>query len=200
MIWIAKHRGNNGVRFRLSRIAAGAVGMAGVILLAQCNRETSAGAEASPATDQADERRSGPVEATPAALKPGAGRDQTAQQSAGARVTDANFDLSVQPVGTYQVKQKGSVNIVLMAKGVYKVNEEYPYKFKLEPSPGLEYQQDIVKKDAVKLEKKRATMTVSLTPKAAGKQRLSGKFYFSICTDEKCLIDKRDLALDIEVK
>ena len=68
------------------------------------------------------------------------------------------------------------------------------------PDAGLEFPQDVVKKDAVKLEKKRATMTVALTPKTAGKHRLAGKFHFSICTDEKCLIEKRDLALELEVK
>ena len=115
-------------------------------------------------------------------------------------MSDASFDLSIQPVGTYQVGQKSTAKIVLEAKGVYKVNQEYPYKFKLEPDAGLEFPQDVVKKDAVKLEKKRATMTVALTPKTAGKHRLAGKFHFSICTDEKCLIEKRDLALELEVK
>ncbi len=200
MNWIGKHTRTIGIRVGLRTTAAGVAGVLGIMLLAHCNRETSAGAGESPATDQVDERTSGPIEATPAALGPGAASEKAGQQSAGARVSEANFDLSVQPTGNYQVGQKGSVKVVLDAKGVYKVNDEYPYKFKLEPNAGLEYAQDVVKKDAVKLEKKRATMTVSLTPKTAGKQRLAGKFYFSICTDEKCLIEKRDLALDIEVK
>jgi hypothetical protein len=181
-------------------IAVGVAGLLPLLLLSNCNRESSAGAGDTPAADRAGERSSGAIEATPAAVKPGAAGDQGGEQSAGARVSDTNFDLSARPVGNYRVGQKGSVEIVLVAKGIYKVNDEYPYKFKLEPNPALEYDHDVVKRDAVKLEKKRATMTVSLTPRAVGKQRIVGKFYFSICTDEKCLIEKRDLALQIEVK
>ena len=43
-------------------------------------------------------------------------------------------------------------------------------------------------------------MTVKLTPQSAGQQRVSGRFYFSVCTEEKCLIERRSLALDIQVR
>jgi hypothetical protein len=197
MSWIGRRTRNFGIRFGLGTTVAGVLGL---LLLTHCSRDGSAGAGDPPADDRAGDRPSGAVEATPAALKPGAASEKGGQQGVGARVNDANFDLSVRSVGNYQVGQKGSVQIVLVSKGVYKVNGEYPYKFKLEPNPGLQYDQDVVKKDAVKLEKKRVTMTVSLTPKTAGKQRVAGKFYFSICTDEKCLIEKRDVALENEVK
>jgi len=200
MSWTGRNGNTIGIRLGLRLTATGVVGLLGMMLLGSCDRTSASGTRESAATGETEARPGGPAETTPAGVQPGAVGEQAGQQHAGARVSDAKFDLFAQATGAYQVGQKGSVKIVLVAKGGYKVNEEYPYKFKLEPNAGLEYAQDIVKKDFVELERKRATMTVPLMPKAAGKQRVAGKFYFSICTDEKCLIERRDLALDIEVK
>ena len=38
------------------------------------------------------------------------------------------------------------------------------------------------------------------TPESAGKHTLSGQLSFSVCTEDKCMIEKRDLALEIEAK
>jgi hypothetical protein len=200
MSWFGSFDGGVGIPTARRAALVGVLGMLGVVALSRCNRESSGGAGEPAAMGQVGERQGDPVEATPAALKPQGAGDKSSPASAGARVAHANFSLAIQSTGAYQVGKQAAVKIVLDAKGVYKVNDEYPYKFKLQPSAGLAYERDIVKRDAVKLEKKRATMTVGLTPKAAGKQRVAGKFYFSICTDEKCLIEKRDLALEVEVK
>ena len=42
-------------------------------------------------------------------------------------------------------------------------------------------------------------LTVAFTPESAGKKKIAGQFSFSVCTDDKCLIEKRDLALDVQV-
>jgi hypothetical protein len=44
------------------------------------------------------------------------------------------------------------------------------------------------------------TMNVGFTPEAAGKHTISGVLQFSVCTDDKCLIEKRDLALEVQSK
>ncbi len=58
----------------------------------------------------------------------------------------------------------------------------------------------VVDKDAVKVEKTRATLAVGLTPESAGKHTVSGKLFFSVCNDDQCLVEKRDLALEIDAK
>ena len=112
---------------------------------------------------------------------------------------DASFELALLPHGSYRMGQPGEVQLVLEAKGAYKVNQEYPYKFKLQPTAGLKYPQPVVGKDAVALTKQRATMTIKFVPAAGGVQTVSGRFFFSVCTDEKCLIERRELALPIQV-
>jgi hypothetical protein len=126
-----------------------------------------------------------------AAVRAGAGQ---------ARVSDANFELALEASGQYRVGQQAEVQIVLEARGAYKVNEEYPYRFKLQPTEGVRYEKMVVRKDAVVLANKRARMTIKLVPEAAGNRIVSGTFFFSICTDEKCLIDRRELALSIRVQ
>lgn len=121
-------------------------------------------------------------------------------QAGGSRLSEKNFDLALQPVGTYAAGQEAKVEIVLDAKPPFKVNQEYPYKFKLKESAGLKFKAPVVGKDAAKLEKQRVTMPVSFVPEAAGKHSVAGQFAFSVCTDENCLIEKRDLALVVDVK
>jgi hypothetical protein len=160
----------------LGAVLAGAAGLA----LHGCNRDDRPNvAEPAPKPE--------PMAATPAT------------EPASARVTSATFGLSLQPHGSYRVGQQGEVRIVLEGRGSYKVNDEYPYKFKLQPTPGLKYERMVVGKDAVVLSKQRATMTVKFTPTAVGSQTVAGRFFFSVCTDEKCLIERRNLALSIKV-
>ena len=117
-----------------------------------------------------------------------------------ARHDEANFTLEVVPQGEYQAGKAAEVAVVLSAKAPFKCNDKYPYKLKLEESDGVTLASKIVKKDAVKLETHKATMTVPFTPDKAGTRRLAGEFSFSVCTEDKCLIEKRKLALDVTVK
>jgi hypothetical protein len=110
------------------------------------------------------------------------------------------FSLAIKPVGSYEAGKAGSVEVVLDAKSPYKCNDKYPYKFKASESAGIKYSAPVVKQDAVKLDKQRAVMTVGFTPATAGQKTVAGQFSFSVCTDERCLVEKRDLALNIDVK
>ena len=89
---------------------------------------------------------------------------------------------------------------VLNAKAPFHVNQNYPYKFKLKETPGVKYANMVVAKDQVKLEPARATLPVAFTPETAGKHTVTGQLSFSVCTDDKCMIEKRDLALEIDAK
>jgi len=145
--------------------------------------------------------------ATPGATEPsGAAPSKTAEPaSAGAaelrsKVSEDSFELKVESSGTYKVGTAGQVQIVLDAKSPFKVNQEYPYSFSLKETAGLKYASMKVTQDAVKLELKRATMTVPFTPSEAGSRTISGTFKFSVCTEEQCLIKKEELALAVTVE
>lgn len=204
-------------RGRLSRTVLALVGLASGAGFATsgCNRETTAAAE--PAQVQQHQDQAATVEARdegPANAPDGAGNQAKAapQASAGkagddlfdAReltdsVREASFALSIKPAGAYMAGQKGEAMIELLSLGAYKVNDKYPYKFKIKQADGLKLDSNVIEKDNVKLEKKRAVMSVPFTPESAGKKTLAGQFAFSVCTDDRCLIEKRDLKLAFDV-
>lgn len=117
-----------------------------------------------------------------------------------ARVDEANFSINFAPSGAYEAGKDAQAQIVLEAKPPFHVNDNYPYKFKLKDDPGLVFANAVVGKDNVKLETARATMNVPFKVKDAGKHTLAGQFSFSVCTEDKCLMEKRELALVLEAK
>jgi pyruvate/2-oxoglutarate dehydrogenase complex dihydrolipoamide acyltransferase (E2) component len=163
------------------------------VSLSACKNQAPPAAEATAAA---------PAPAAPSTADPApAAADSAAAPAAAAesKYSEAGFDLVLQPKGDYASGKAGEADVVLSAKPPYHVNDKYPYKFKLKEAPGLTFANMIVTKDLVKFEPARATVPVAFTP-SAGKHTLSGQLSFSVCTDDKCMIEKRDLALEIEAK
>jgi hypothetical protein len=92
------------------------------------------------------------------------------------------------------------VEIVLEAKPPFHVNDQFPIKFKVKEGPGVKYPAAVVGKDKAKLEAMKATMPVAFVPESAGQHTVAGKFHFSVCTEENCLLEQRDLSLVVDVK
>jgi hypothetical protein len=174
-------------------------------LLVACKREAPpAGEDARVPTVQSP----APVAADtkPAALQ-ATGSDATtaspptaAAQAGASRYDEANFTVVARPSGEYAAGKEGAFEIVLDAKPPFHTNQQYPYKFKAKEGPGVKFPQPVVGKDAAKLETQRLTMRVPFTPDGAGQRTVSGQFAFSVCTDETCLMEKRDLAVVVDVK
>jgi hypothetical protein len=169
-------------------------------LSSACKNQAPPAAEAS-----AEPAPPAPLAASVAAAVPAAApaaADPAAPPAAPAasKYSEAPFDVVIQPKGAYASGQAGAAEIVITAKPPFHANDKYPYKFKLNEAPGLKFANLVVDKDAVKVEKTRATLTVALTPESAGKHTVSGKLFFSVCNDDQCLVEKRDLALDIDAK
>ena len=170
----------------------------GTCLLAGCSKETPPAAE---------EPRSASNAATPQAppKAPEAGSAAAAPEAAApagsAKFSDTAFELSLDaPKASLKAGQPGTVEVVLAAKAPFHVNDKYPIKLKLKETPGVKYDNLVIGKDAVKLEAMKAVMPVSFTPDAAGKRTVAGQFAFSVCTEDKCLMEKRDLLLDVNVE
>jgi hypothetical protein len=163
------------------------------LLLSSCKRE------APPAGEDA---RVPTVESSPAAPADTAARppDAAAEGAGSSRYDEAKFDLTAQASGAYSAGKEGTVEIVLNAKAPFHANQQYPYKFKTKEAAGVKFAQPVFGKDAAKLEPSRVTMRVPFTPDGAGQRTVSGQFAFSVCTEETCLMEKRDLALVVDVK
>lgn len=188
-------------------VSAVALGVAAILVLA-CSKDPAAAAEpprvqpqgsadtqsqqAASVAPSADEQKPGAAAADSSAAEP------PSVQLSSSDIQEANFGLKMKPEGPLKAGQLGKVLIELVAKAPFKVNQEYPYKFKVTEAHGLKLD-SVIKKDNVALEKKRAVMTVPVTPESSGSKKLQGKFMFSVCTDEKCLIEKRDLGVALSV-
>jgi hypothetical protein len=176
----------------------------GTALLFGCNKETPPAAEeprsaSNPATPQLPPGAVAVDVASAAA--PGGAAPATSPAPAGApKFTDAAFDLSIEaPKAPLKAGQAGNVEIVLVAKAPFHVNDKYPIKLKLKETPGVKYESLTVGKDAAKVEAMKAVMPVAFTPDS-GKRTVAGTFSFSVCTEDKCLMEKRELALNVSVE
>lgn len=185
-------------------MTAQTVALAVLVLATACNKEVPKAAEeprtaATPlAAEPAGPTQPAAATAAPEAT-PTAGATGPSAQAA-SRITEESFELNFAGKPDYEAGKPGEATITLDAKPPFHVNDKYPYKFKLKETTGLKFPSPIVAKDAAKLEKQRMTMAVGFTPEAAGKHTISGVLQFSVCTDDKCLIEKRDLALDVQSK
>lgn len=112
---------------------------------------------------------------------------------------EEQFDLSIVPLGSFKAGQPGQVEIRLVAKSPYKCNDKYPYKFKAKATDGVDHEDPIVRMEKGKLGKTEATLPIRFTPKTPGKKSIEGQFSFSVCTDERCLVERRDLSLSVDV-
>lgn len=176
------------------------------LLVAACSKESKPVAEEPRVPAPSGEQGSDSPSAEAAAKVPKPTGDSAAPSGAvdtssmQASVSEESFDLKLSPSGSYQVGQAGQVDVVLDAKPPFKVNQEYPYSFTLNESAGLSFANMKLKRDAVKLEEKRAILSIPFTPQEAGERTVSGTFKFSVCTEEQCLIKKHELALAVNVK
>jgi hypothetical protein len=137
--------------------------------------------------------------AAPADVVP-AGSAATPTAGGTSRVSESQFELAIAASGPYEAGREGTAEIVLEAKPPFHVNDQYPIKFKVKEGVGVKYAAAVVGKDKAKIEKQKATMPVAFTPESAGQHTVSGQFAFSVCTDENCLMEKRDLTLVVDVK
>ncbi len=134
--------------------------------------------------------------ATTGETVPVAASAPAAEPAAQAKFTEENFEVSIQPKGAYRRGQPGEAEIVLLAKGAFHVNDKYPYKFKLKEGGAPKFPAPIVGKEQVKLEERRRPCSSASRP-TLREARPRGAVLFSVCTDDKCLIEKRDLALEV---
>lgn len=152
-------------------------------------------------TNVAAEKTQGAVSAVKANLgqAPDTIPQGATEQAVSDHFTAQQFDVAIKPSGAYKSGQPSAVLIALNAKVPYHCNPKYPYKFKLESTPGIQFPSPIVHKDAVQVAGSHATMTVKFTPRTTGKKTIAGKFSFSVCSSDKCLVERRNLKLDIDV-
>lgn len=140
---------------------------------------------------------SGKPSASPAADSPT--KPASGQPIQGAAVSEEPFSIWLQAVSPIAAGSAATVEAVLVAKPPYHCNAEYPHKFKLAAAPsGLTYPETTVKGAKVTAEK--SVLPIVVQAQSPGKAKVSGTLSFSVCNEERCLVEKRDLAVELEVK
>ena len=138
--------------------------------------------------------------ATGAGVDPGAEKIQVSNAPSGnpkAKYDEEAFQLTIAGPGSGQVGESVEVVIHLQAQSGYKVNQEYPIKFTFDASESVNAEMPVLKKEQGKVVKNEAELRGKVKLGKAGPQVIGGKLSFSVCTEERCLIEKRDLALPI---
>lgn len=149
----------------------------------------AAGCEETTPTPQPTSESSAAAEGGPATGK-----------KAAAKVDAAHYVVELEAAGPFKAGEKGAANVVLVPKGVYKVNDEYPMKLKLSDSDGVTYEKATLKKADFEFSPKKGTFAVAFTPAKAGKAKISGTLSMSVCSEENCLIEKVSLEKEIDVE
>jgi hypothetical protein len=153
-----------------------------------------AGSEPSPAADApkkaGDKDKAG--DKAPAASAAAGGEKQ------GAVVSEDAFSAWLQTASPAKAGGPVQLEAVLVAKPPYHCNPEYPHKFKLNPAPaGLAYPEETVR--GMKVTPERSVLAIPVNAQSAGKPTVSGTLSFSVCTEERCMVEKRDLSVALDV-
>lgn len=122
-----------------------------------------------------------------------------ASTPASAQFDEAAFSLKIEPRTPYEVGKPGVVVLLLRAKEPHHVNQEYPHKLKLKATDGVSFPQPVLGRDAMKIAAMSAELSVPFTPGKSGTYSIGGDFAFSLCTVDRCLMEKRTLAVAINV-
>lgn len=113
---------------------------------------------------------------------------------------EAAFALKIEARAPYEVGKPGIVVVELKAKDPHHINQEYPHKLKLKPLDGVTLPSSILGRESMKISPMQAELTVPFTPNRRGAFTIGGDFAFSLCTADRCLMEKRILAVEVQVR
>lgn len=118
------------------------------------------------------------------------------------KIDNEQYLVELKPSGDYKAGQEGTVEIVITAKGDYKINDKYPLKFKAsEPADGsVKFSKAVLKREDGTFETKKGNLKVGFTAAKSGKATVSGVLSFSVCSEQNCLMDKVELETTVDVK
>lgn len=121
---------------------------------------------------------------------------------AAAKVEKDEFIAEIKAPASCKAGSECVAEVSIKAKGEFHVNEKYPTKFKApETLPeGLTYTKPVVRKEDGKFAEKEATLPIGFTLAKAGKAKITGVLSVGVCRAEQCVMDKVELAVDVDVK
>jgi hypothetical protein len=120
----------------------------------------------------------------------------------------SNFFLDSSPAGDCAAGATCSLTIKLVATGEFHINEDYPYKFKADDAPGVEFLgadaagKGVFSKaagDWKKKDEKSGVMTVAFRAADKGAKTLGGTFKLSVCSAQTCQLEQQQVQATVAV-
>lgn len=128
--------------------------------------------------------------------------DDEANAPAGPSIETGTFLLAVAPTQPkYAAGQPGSVQIELQSRGEWHVNQEYPIRVDLAAPEGVALPKaELLKDDAKEFGEDKVRFLAEVEPSAAGTHEVSCDVSFALCTEENCILERRTVAMQLEVQ
>lgn len=161
----------------------------GLLLLGGCSKVSEAAVSDAPSKNEST-----------ADVKAQATVDATAQATNA--VDTENFRVRLSFEEPCKKGETCTALVTVDAKGGYHINDKYPYRFKLtDPAPaGVKYPKPVVGRDDGTFSETKAVLRVPFVAESAGEAKVGGTLSFSVCSDEKCLIEKQALEATAKVE
>jgi hypothetical protein len=101
----------------------------------------------------------------------------------------------------YAAGKEGELEIALESRGEWHVNQEYPIRVDLKAAPAVAIPKaELVKDDAKEFGEKKVRFLAAVEPSVAGKHEVTCDVSFAMCTEENCILEKRTVAMELEVQ
>ncbi len=120
-----------------------------------------------------------------------------------------DFFVDAEPPAACAPGATCTLALTVVATGAFHLNDAYPYKFRADEQPGVEFLgkgesgHDVFSKTAddwTKKDEKRGTMAVTFRTGTVGVRVLSGTFKLSVCSAEKCELEQRPVRAPVTVR
>jgi hypothetical protein len=113
-----------------------------------------------------------------------------------AAVTGEGYRTYLQVPSPLTVGGDATAVVHLEPQSPFKSNDKYPYRFTIDGVEGVSAPTAVT---AASVSPTRTTLRIPVTATRAGRGSISGTFSFSVCTEQKCLVERAPLVLGFEV-
>jgi hypothetical protein len=121
----------------------------------------------------------------------------------------SNFFVDGAQAGDCPTGANCAVKLTLVATGDFHINDQYPYKFKADDTPGLTFHgtdsggPNVFSKTADDWHKTGAqsgVMTVAFQAADKGARSVSGTFKLSVCSAQSCQLEQQTVTVPVAVR
>ena len=121
----------------------------------------------------------------------------------------SNFFVDAAPAADCTAGATCALTLKLVATGDFHINDEYPYKFKADDAPGVEFLgsdaagKTVFSKTASNWEKKdekSGVMGVAFRAAEKGTKTLGGTFTLSVCSAQTCQLEQQQVQATVAVR